>query len=80
MKTMTMEQKIDAIYNAVVNDNKILDFLNLIAIVLGFYNTYLNRQQIDNNAIMAELDKQDKIYFNKIIKLLENKGVKNDDE
>jgi hypothetical protein len=75
-----MEQKIDAIYTATVNDNKTLDFLNLIAIVLGFYNTYLNRQQIDNNAIMAELDKQDKIYFNKIIKLLENKGVKNDDE
>lgn len=77
---LSMEQKIDAIYNATVNDNKTLDFLNLIAIVLGFYNTYLNRQQIDNNAIMAELDKQDKIYFNKIINLLENKGVKNDDE
>ena len=77
---LSMEQKIDAIYTATVNDNKTLDFLNVIAIVIGFYNTYLNRQQIDNNTIMAELDKQDKIYFNKIIKLLENKGVKNDDE
>ena len=77
---LSMEQKIDAIYNTTVNDNKTLDFLNVIAIVIGFYNTYLNRQQIDNNTIMAELDKQDKIYFNKIIKLLENKGVKNDDE
>lgn len=51
---LSMEQKIDAIYNTTVNDNKTLDFLNLIAIVLGFYNTYLNRQQIDNNTIMAE--------------------------
>ena len=77
---LSMEQKIDAIYNATIHEDKTLDFLNLIAIVLGFYNTYLNRQQIDNNTIMAELDKQDKIYFNKIINLLENKGVKNDDE
>lgn len=62
------------------NDN-MLDALNLISIALGFYNSYLNIQQIDNNSIMAELNKQDKIYFEKIIKLLEEiKGVKNDDE
>lgn len=58
-----------------------LDALNFISIALGFYNSYLNIQQIDNNSIMAELNKQDKIYFEKIIKLLEEiKGVKNDDE
>ena len=78
---LTTEQKIDEIHNEVVKNDNILDALNLISIALGFYNSYLNIQQIDNNSIMAELNKQDKIYFEKIIKLLEEiKGVKNDDE
>ena len=79
--SLTTEQKIDEIHNEVVKNDNMLDALNLISIALGFYNSYLNIQQIDNNSIMAELNKQDKIYFEKIIKLLEEiKGVKNDDE
>lgn len=78
---LTTEQKIDEIHNEVVKNDNMLDALNFISITLGFYNSYLNIQQIDNNSIMAELNKQDKIYFEKIIKLLEEiKGVKNDDE
>nr|DAH68182.1 MAG TPA: hypothetical protein [Caudoviricetes sp.] len=78
---LTTEQKIDEIHNEVVKNDNMLDALNFISIALGFYNSYLNIQQIDNNSIMAELNKQDKIYFEKIIKLLEEiKGVKNDDE
>lgn len=68
---LTIEQKINDIYNEVVNGDKTLDFLNVIAIFVGFYNLYLNRQQIDNNTIMKELDKQDTVYFERIIKLLE---------
>ena len=68
---LTIEQKINDIHNEVVNGDKTLDFLNVIAIFVGFYNLYLNRQQIDNNTIMKELDKQDTIYFERIIKLLE---------
>lgn len=79
--SLSTEQKIDEIHNEVVKNDNMLDALNLISIALGFYNSYLNIQQIDNNSIMAELNKQDKIYFEKIIKLLEEiKGVKNDDE
>lgn len=78
---LTTEQKIDAIYNEVLNGNKLLDFLNVISVVLGFYNTFLNRQQIDNNAIMKELEKQDDIYFKQIISLLnELKGDRNGNE
>ena len=78
---LTTEQKIDEIEDEVVKNDNMLDALNFISIALGFYNSYLNIQQIDNNSIMAELNKQDKIYFEKIIKLLEEiKGVKNDDE
>ena len=78
---LTTEQKIDEIHNEGVKNDNMLDALNFISIALGFYNSYLNIQQIDNNSIMAELNKQDKIYFEKIIKLLEEiKGVKNDDE
>lgn len=78
---LTTEQKIDEIHNEVVKNDNMLDALNFISIALGFYNSYLNIQQIDNNSIMAELNKQDKKYFEKIIKLLEEiKGVKNDDE
>lgn len=68
---LTIDQKIDAIYNEVLNGDKTLDFLNVVSLVIGFYNLYLNRQQIDNNTIMKELDKQDNIYFEKIIKMLE---------
>lgn len=68
---LTIEQKINDIHNEVVNGDKTLDFLNVIAIFVGFYNLYLNRQQIDNNTIMKELDKQDTVYFERIIKLLE---------
>lgn len=75
---LTTEQKIDVIYNEVLNGNKVLDFLNVISVVLGFYNTMLNRKQIDNNAIMRELEKQDNVYFEKIISLLnELKGDNN---
>ena len=68
---LTIEQKINEIHDEVVNGDKTLDFLNVVAIVTGFYNLYLNRQQIDNNTIMKELNKQDTIYFERIIKLLE---------
>lgn len=68
---LTIEQKINEIYDEVVNGDKTLDFLNVVSIVTGFYNLYLNRQQIDNNTIMKELNKQDTVYFEKIIKLLE---------
>lgn len=65
-------------YNESIN---FLDFLNIVSIAFGFYNAYLNRQQIDNNAIMKELDKQDKEYFEKILSILEEiKGEKNDDK
>ena len=67
---LTTEQKIDEIHNEVVKNDNMLDALNFISIALGFYNSYLNIQQIDNNSIMAELNKQDKIYFEKIYKLL----------
>ena len=76
---LTIEQKINEIYDEVVNGDKTLDFLNLVAIVIGFYNLYLNRQQIDNNTIMKELDKQDTIYFERIIKLLEEMKEKYND-
>jgi hypothetical protein len=66
-QNLTTDQKIDIILNETLNGGKFLDFLNVIAVVLGFYNSYLNQQQIGNNDIMAELDKQDKIYFNQII-------------
>lgn len=68
---LTIDQKIDAIYNEVLNGDRTLDFLNVVSLVIGFYNLYLNRQQIDNNTIMKELNKQDNIYFEKIIKMLE---------
>lgn len=78
---LTTEQKIDIIYNEVLKGNKLLDFLNVISVVIGFYNTFLNRQQIDNNAIMNELNKQDDIYFKQIISLLnEIKGDGNGNE
>lgn len=65
-------------YNASIN---FLDFLNIVSIAFGFYNAYLNKQQIDNNAIMKELDKQDKEYFEKILAILEEtKGNKHDDK
>jgi hypothetical protein len=80
-QNLTTDQKIDIILNETLNGGKFLDFLNVIAVVLGFYNSYLNQQQIGNNDIMAELDKQDKIYFNQIITLLnEIKGEKNDND
>ena len=78
---MTLEQKIDEIHQEVLYGNKLLDFLNVISVVLGFYNSYLNQQQIGNNDIMAELNKQDKVYFERIITLLnEIKGGKNDND
>lgn len=77
---LTTEQKIDVIYNETINGGKFLDLLNVISVALGFYNSYLNQQQIGNNTIMEELDKQDRLYFDKIIKLLEQiLGEKNDD-
>lgn len=77
--TLTTDQKIDIILNEVLNGGKFLDLLNVIGVVLGVYNSYLNQQQIGNNEIMAELNKQDKVYFNTIIKLLnELKGEQND--
>lgn len=54
---LTTEQKIDEIHNEVVKNDNMLDALNFISIALGFYNSYLNIQQIDNNSIMAELNK-----------------------
>ena len=37
---LTIEQKINEIHDEVVNGDKTLDFLNLVAIVIGFYNLY----------------------------------------
>jgi hypothetical protein len=71
---MTIEQKIDKILNEVSVNNKFLDFINIISFVIGIYNLYLNQQQIDNNEIMKELEKQDNVYFEKILTLLNNKG------
>lgn len=67
---LTIEQKINEIHNEVINGSKTLDFLNVVSLAIGFYNLFLNRQQIDNNTIMEELNKQDTIYFKQIIKLL----------
>lgn len=62
-------------------NDSLLDFLSIVSMVFGFYNAYLNRQQIDNNTIMKELDKQDKEYFEKIIDILnEIKGEQHDDK
>lgn len=74
MNSMTIEQKIDKILNEVSVNNKFLDFINIISFVIGIYNLYLNQQQIDNNEIMKELEKQDNVYFEKILTLLNNKG------
>jgi hypothetical protein len=72
-----MEEKIDAIYLEITKNDKMIDTLNIFAIWLGIYNSFLNRKQIDNNTIMKELNKQDKIYFAKIIEMLEEiKGGK----
>jgi hypothetical protein len=58
-----------------------LDTLNIISALLGFYNVWLNRKQIDNNSIMKELDKQDRVYLDKIIEILEEmKGETNDNK
>lgn len=81
MSQVSMEQKIDEIYNSIINQDKLLDFLNVIGVALGFYNTLLSKQQISNNQIMSELEKQDKLYFEKIISMLEEmKGIKNDNK
>jgi hypothetical protein len=81
MSNLTIDQKIDIIYNEIVNNNKLMDLLNIISAVLGFYNVWLNMEQIDNNTIMKALDKQDNEYFDKIIKMLEEiKGVSNDNK
>lgn len=79
MNNKTMEQKIDEIYNEVIHNDNMLDFFNIISIGFGIYNTLLNTKQIDNNTIMQELNRQDKIYFEQIIKMLEEiKGEKNE--
>lgn len=81
MSNLTIDQKIDIIYNEIVNNNRLMDLLNIISAVVGFYNVWLNMEQIDNNTIMKELDKQDNEYFDKIIKMLEEiKGVSNDNK
>jgi hypothetical protein len=81
MSNLTIDQKIDIIYNEIINNNRLMDLLNIISAVVGFYNVWLNMEQIDNNTIMKELDKQDNEYFDKIIKMLEEiKGVSNDNK
>lgn len=76
-RNLTMEEKIDAIYLEITKNDKMIDTLNIFGIWLGIYNSFLNRKQIDNNTIMKELNKQDKIYFAKIIEMLEEiKGGK----
>jgi hypothetical protein len=76
-----MEQKIDEIHDEIVNSTSFLDIISSVGTLLGFYNSFLNRKQIDNNDIMNALNKQDTIYFKQIIKMLkEIKGEKNDDE
>lgn len=78
---LTTEQKIDEIHREITQNDSLLDFLSIVSMVFGFYNAYLNRQQIDNNTIMKELNRQDKEYFEKIIDILnEIKGEQNDDK
>ena len=76
-RNLTMEEKIDEIHMEITKNDKMLDTLNVFSIWLGVYNSFLNRKQIDNNSIMKELNKQDKVYFAKIIEMLEEiKGGK----
>lgn len=60
-------------------NNGFLSFLGIVSTLFGLYNAYLNLQQIDNNTIMKKLNEIDTEYLKKIIKLLEDKGDKNDD-
>lgn len=61
------------------NRNDFVNFLNVLSFWIDTYNLYLNEKAISNDEIMKELDKQDNVYFEKIIKLLEEiKGEKND--
>lgn len=67
---LTMEQKIDVIFNIVTSLN-FLDILNILGVGLGFYNSYLNQKQIDNNTIVDELHKQNNDYLDKTIEKLD---------
>lgn len=67
---LTMEQKIDVIFNIVTSLN-FLDILNILGVGLGFYNSYLNQKQIDNNTIVDELHKQNNEYLDKTIEKLD---------
>lgn len=67
---LTTEQKIDVIYNIMTNLN-FIDILNICGVGLGFYNSYLNQKQIDNNTIVDELHRQNNQYLDKTIEKLD---------
>lgn len=80
LNQMTTNQKIDAIYNEIVNNNKFLDIINIISFSITLYNLYLNKEQAYMDDILQELHKQNKDYLEKIIQLLNNKGENNDNK
>ena len=45
--------------------------LDLLSDVLQVYNTYLLQKDATNNQLMQELQKQDTVYFERIIKDLD---------
>lgn len=69
-QTLTTEQKIDVIYN-MINNLDFIDILNIAGVGLGFYNSYLNQKQIDNNTIVDELHRQNNQYLEKTIEKLD---------
>ena len=46
--------------------------LDLLSDVLQIYNTHLLLKDATNNQIMKELQKQDEVYFERILKELED--------
>ena len=56
--------------------------LDLLSDVLQVYNTYLLQKDATNNQLMQELQKQDAVYFERIVKdldLIKQKlGIKED--
>jgi hypothetical protein len=76
----TTDQKIDEIYDQIVNSDNFLDILSSINMAFSFYNSFLNRSAIRNDDIMKELNKQDKEYFEQILQLLKDIKENHDDD
>lgn len=61
-------------------NNKNLEFLDLVSLGsagLGIYNTILNKEQISNNELFKELQKQDDILSNQILDKLKTVEFQN---